>query len=81
VARRLTRLFLRALKLARVSMRDVARATGRGYRSIQAVKAGEYEATPDAARDLARYLRSRGRVFSRMADALERAADQEEAQS
>jgi hypothetical protein len=79
MARQLTRLFLRALDLARVSMSAIARDTGRSVRSLQAVRRGEFEATPEAARDVAGFLRKRGRAFGRIADALEREAAKQEA--
>ena len=74
---RLLASFRKALKVALANRRDVARALGRGYRTVQSYERGERRITVEAARALARYLRSRARAFQQAAAKLEAVADKE----
>lgn len=65
--------------LVLLPLADWAEGTGRGYSTLQAYRSGDRNPTPAAARELATYLRSRAEEFSEMADALEAAAEEGDA--
>jgi hypothetical protein len=69
-------LYLKALDLLNLS--DVSRETGRGYRTLKAYRGRDRRITSEAARELASYLRSRGRLLNEAADKLEAALAKEE---
>ncbi len=71
--------FIGALELARATIGDIGEAIGRSYRSLMSYRSGERRITPDAARLLASYLRSRSEMFTAAADELEAEAESEEA--
>jgi hypothetical protein len=50
----------------------------RAYETIRAYAYGKREPTPEAAREIAAYLRSRAEEFAQVAEELEAAADAEE---
>ena len=70
--------YLEALDAARATLGDVAQALGAGYRTLIAHKAGERTVTPEAARRLVAYLRTRARELEQAADRLEAAVEKEE---
>lgn len=78
MGKRLTTAFLKALRTAKTTLGDVARGTGRGYRTLHAYLKGDRRVTLDAARDLLSYLRRRARELDDAADELERAVRDEE---
>ena len=71
MARNLDSQFRLAAKRATASLGDVAKGMGRGYRMLHAYLRKERNVTPDAARGLIKYLRSRAQQLSRAADELE----------
>ena len=73
---RLTDQVKRALEL--LPMPRFAEGTGRAYPTIQAYKYGQRTPTPQAAREIAAYLRSQAVEYAEVADALDAAADAEE---
>ncbi len=70
--------FIGALELARATIGDIGEAIGRSYRALMSYRSGERRVTPDAARLLAGYLRSRSEMFTAAADELDAAAQKEE---
>ena len=72
---RLTGEVKRALEL--LPMPRFAEGTGKAYPTIQAYKYGQRAPTPQAARDIAAYLRSQAVEYAEVADALDAAADAE----
>jgi hypothetical protein len=76
MSKALERAYLAALRLVNVS--DLARATGRAFRTLASYRAGERRVTPEAARELVTYLRSRADHFTRAADKLDAALAREE---
>jgi hypothetical protein len=70
--------FVWASDLALASITDVARGIDRVRRTVHMYRAGHRRVTPEAARDLAAYLRERAKAFLAAADELERAARKEE---
>lgn len=75
---RLTRAYLKAAAVAVATLGDVASASGRAYRTIQAYHRGEAHVPTEVALGLVGYLRSRARAFAREADRLERTVKKEE---
>ena len=71
----LERAYLRALKL--LNLRDFSGATGRGYSTLMAYRAGTRRVTAEAARELAGYLRGQTKELTAAAAALEAALDEE----
>ncbi len=65
----------RALKL--LPLPRFAEGTPKAYRTIQSYYYGQREPTPESAREIAAYLRTRADEFRDVADALEAAADAE----
>lgn len=76
MGKRLTDQVVRALDL--LPMPRFAEGTGRAYPTIQAYKYGQRVPTPQAAREIAAYLRSQAVEYAEVADALDAAADAEE---
>ena len=72
----LEKAYLRALGLLNVS--EVARATGRAFRTLAAYRAGERRVTAEAARELVAYLQGRAKRLTAAADALAAALDRDE---
>jgi len=56
-----------------LNLRDVARETGRGYRTLHSYLRGERGIPTEAAEELAAYLRSRAATFTVAADQIEAA--------
>ena len=77
MAAKLTRLFLRALERAPVSVVRLAEEAGYHYTSFQKYQDGSRTPTPDAAEALAKVLRRRGRKLTELADQLEQQAKAE----
>jgi hypothetical protein len=69
-------LYLGALKL--VNLSDLARATGRGYRTLTAYRKGEFNPSRGAMEEALGYLRTRAETLTAAADALEAALNKEE---
>ena len=65
------RTYLRALESLNLS--EVARQTGRSYRTLQAYRMGERRVTERAVRELVEYLRRRAESDGESADGLEAA--------
>lgn len=76
VRERLTAAVQKALGLLPVT--HVAEGTGKGYRTLQAYLYGDRTPTPEAAREIAAYLRSRSVEFAEIAEELEAVSDEEE---
>lgn len=68
--------YLEALRLLNLS--DLARETGRGYRTLKAYRSGERRITEAAATELVKYLRDQSKGFSAAADALAAALKEED---
>ncbi|MGH7966411.1 MAG: helix-turn-helix domain-containing protein [Candidatus Binatia bacterium] len=75
---RLETSFLRGLRLALATRRDMARGLHRSYRMVQAYERGERRVTAEVARALAGYLRERAARMLRVAEDLEAAAARDE---
>lgn len=73
----LNEVYRRALEAARATLGDVAEASGRTYRTLRAYRYGDRRVTPDAARDLATYLRQRSEELAEAAERLEAVADRQ----
>lgn len=56
------------------NLADYVREVGRPYRTVQSWKLGDRSPPPEAARELASYLRSRSRALAAAADTLDAAA-------
>lgn len=67
--------YLEALRLLNLS--DLARETGRGYRTLKAYRSGERRITEAAAKELVEYLQARSERFSAAAVALAAALEEE----
>ena len=67
--------YLEALRLLNLS--DLARETGRGYRTLKAYRGGERRITEAAVTELVEYLRAKSSDFSAAADALAAALEKE----
>ena len=67
--------YLEALRLLNLS--DLAKATGRGYRTLMAYRKGDRRITEAAARELVQYLLDRSNEFMAVADALAAALEEE----
>ena len=63
--------------LALLNMRDVAKETGRGYRTLQSYRLGERRITEAAVREMVKYLKERSDTLTAAADALASALEQE----
>lgn len=74
---RLTEGFRTAAKTATATLGDVARGTGRHYRTLMSYQRGERRVTTAAAAALVRYLRNRARQLDKAADDLEAAKREE----
>ena len=72
----LERAYCRTLKL--LNLRDLSSETGRGYSTLMAYQAGTRRVTPEAGRELIRYLQGRAKRLTAAADALAAALDREE---
>lgn len=79
MGKRLRARYLKALELACATLGDVAEGVGLHYRSLQAHQRGERGVSADSARRLVAYLRERARAFSKAADELEAAVEEEDA--
>ena len=75
VSRQLTAAYLRALSA--LNLRDVARLTGRGYRTLQAYRGGDLQPSAEAVQELIAYLRQRSKTLTHAADTLEAAQERE----
>ena len=64
--------------LALLNMRDVAKETGRGYRTLQSYRLGERRITEAAVREMVKYLKERSDTLSAAADALASALEKED---
>lgn len=67
-------LYLEALEL--VNLSDLARATGRGYRTLTAYRKGEFNPSEAAMKETLQYLRARAEELTQAADELEAALTQ-----
>ena len=68
--------YLKARRLRNLS--DLAKATGRGYRTLMAYRNGERRITEAAVKELVEYLRDQSKEFTAAADALAAALEEEE---
>ena len=75
---RLKARFMEGLEL--VSLSELGRGTSRARSTWEAYKLGQRRITLDAARELADYLHGRAEQCNEVADALQAAVDQEQAQ-
>lgn len=71
----LERWYLQALE--RLNLADVARETGRGYRTLHAYMRGERRVTREAAKELVDYLRTKADTFTTAAEEIQTALDKE----
>lgn len=74
----LRRWFNRASDVATASLEDVGRGIGKARRTFFAYRSGDRHVTPQAALDLAGYLRRRAAKFLDVAEKLEDAAERED---
>ena len=68
--------YLEALRLLNLS--ELARVTGRGYRTLKAYRIGERRITEAAVKELVEYLRDQSKEFTAAADALAAALEEED---
>jgi hypothetical protein len=76
MGKELERRFKQALRL--VSLSELTRGTTRSRSAWEKYSLGSRRPTVGAAKDLAKYLRSRAQSYAQAADALEAAAEREE---